>query len=160
MMDKKGMRESARVLIVFVCFFWVLGAQAEDQYLDGIMAVVEDAVILESDLARETHAVVQNMQADSANMPPVFIVRKQILDRMVTEKLQLLLAERIGIRITDSVLQRAVTDIAARNQLSLDDFRIQLERQRISYQSFVENVKKEITISQLRGREVAVRTNF
>jgi peptidyl-prolyl cis-trans isomerase SurA len=75
----------------------------------------------------------------------------------VLEKLQLLLAERVGIRITETVLQRAVADIAARNQLSLDDFRAQLERQRISYQSFVENVKKEITLSQLRGREVASR---
>jgi peptidyl-prolyl cis-trans isomerase SurA len=155
MMGKKGMRESVRVLMVFVCLFWVSGAQAEEQYLDGIMAVVEESIILESELARETYAVMQNMPDD--NRPPEFIVRKQILDRMVIEKLQLLLAERVGIRITDNILQRAVSDIAARNQLSLDDFRVQLESQRISYQSFVDNVKKEITISQLRGREVASR---
>ncbi|MBT4032664.1 MAG: molecular chaperone SurA, partial [Methylococcales bacterium] len=149
------MDNAVRFLIAVTFMVAVSSVRAEAEYLDGIMAVVEDAIILESDLARETHAVMQNMQADSANMPPVFIVRKQILDRMVIEKLQLLIAERMGIRITDTVLQQAVSDIAARNQLSLDDFRAQLERQHISYQSFVENVKKEITISQLRGREVA-----
>lgn len=144
-------------LIAATFFLAASSVRAEEEYLDGIMAVVEDAIILESDLARETFAVMQNMQADSANMPPAFIVRKQILDRMVIEKLQLLIADRMGIRVTDTVLQQAVSDIAARNQLSLDDFRIQLERQRISYQSFVDNVKKEITISQLRAREVSSR---
>ena len=155
MRDGYLMDNAVRFLIAVTFMVAVSSVRAEAEYLDGIMAVVEDAIILESDLARETHAVMQNMQADSANMPPVFIVRKQILDRMVIEKLQLLIAERMGIRITDTVLQQAVSDIAARNQLSLDDFRAQLERQHISYQSFVENVKKEITISQLRGREVA-----
>ena len=155
MRDGYLMDNAVRFLIAVTFLLAVSSVRAEAEYLDGIMAVVEDAIILESDLARETHAVMQNMQADSANMPPEFIVRKQILDRMVIEKLQLLIAERMGIRITDTVLQQAVSDIAARNQLSLDDFRAQLERQRISYQSFVENVKKEITISQLRGREVA-----
>lgn len=144
-------------LIAAIFFLAASSVRAEEEYLDGIMAVVEDAIILESDLARETFAVMQNMQADSANMPPAFIVRKQILDRMVIEKLQLLIADRMGIRVTDTVLQQAVNDIAARNQLSLDDFRAQLERQRISYQSFVDNVKKEITISQLRAREVSSR---
>ncbi|MBT7968390.1 MAG: molecular chaperone SurA, partial [Methylococcales bacterium] len=123
------MDNAVRFLIAVTFMVAVSSVRAEAEYLDGIMAVVEDAIILESDLARETHAVMQNMQADSANMPPVFIVRKQILDRMVIEKLQLLIAERMGIRITDTVLQQAVSDIAARNQLSLDDFRAQLERQ-------------------------------
>ena len=75
MMGKKGMRESVRVLMVFVCLFWVSGAQAEEQYLDGIMAVVEESIILESDLARETYAVMQNMPDDN-RLPELLFASK------------------------------------------------------------------------------------
>ena len=125
--------------------------------LDRIVAVVEDDVVLDSELYVEVATIKQRLSEGNVMMPPDFILRKQVLERLIIDKLQRQLAERSGIRITDEMLSQPLQEIALNNGMSLEEFRIQLENQGISYQVFVESVRNEIIINQLRGREISER---
>ncbi len=125
--------------------------------LDQIVAVVEEDVILNSELNVEVVTIKQRLQEGNVMMPPDYILRKQVLERLIIDKLQRQLAERSGSRISDEMLKEPLQEIASNNGMSLEEFRIQLENQGISYDFFVENVRNEIIINQLRGREISER---
>ncbi|CAG7855922.1 Chaperone SurA [biofilm metagenome] len=125
--------------------------------LDRIVAVVEDDVILEGELRREVIAIVQKLQASNTQMPPDYVIKKQVLEKMIMEKLQRHLAERAGINLSEEMLTNSATDIAQRNNMSLEQFKDELQRQGMSYAAFLENMKNEIVINQLRGKEIGER---
>jgi len=143
-----------RVLIL-TTLFSSFAVNAE--LLDRIVAVVEDDVILDRELTFETQSIVQKLEANKVMIPPAFILRKQVLERLVVAKLQRQLAERSGIRVSDEMLRSSVADIAKRNGLSVDEFRVELKSQGIGFQSFEENIRNEIIVNQLRAREVGSR---
>lgn len=125
--------------------------------LDRIVAIVEDDVILDGELQEEVKVIAQRLTENKVTLPPDFILRKQVLEKMVIEKLQRQLAERSGLSISDEMLSNAAVDIARRNNMELAQFRQQLETQGINYENFLENLKNEIIINQLRGREIGNR---
>lgn len=127
------------------------------EVLDRIVAIVEDDVILDTELQAEVKQIKQRIKASNAMMPPDYILRKQVLEKMVLEKLQRQLAEKSGVSLTDEMLNNAAADIARRNNMTPSQFRKELERQSITYQSFLENLRNEIIINQLRGREIGNR---
>jgi len=127
------------------------------QTLDRIVAIVEDDVILERELNQEVANVSNKLRGNNVMMPPEFVLRKQVLDRMVVDKLQRQLATRSGIQVSDDMLRNSVADIAARNGLSIDAFKEELTNQGMDYKAFEENLRNEIIINQLRGREIGAR---
>lgn len=132
-------------------------AQADARLLDRIVAVVEDDVILESELAHEVASITAKLRNSNVQMPPDYVLHKQVLDRMIIDKLQKQMATRSGIQVSDEMLRNAVTDIASRNGMSLDAFREELTKQGMDYKTFEDNVRNEIAINQLRGREIGAR---
>lgn len=124
---------------------------------DRIVAIVEEDVILESELQAESTAIIQRMMANKAQMPPENILRKQILEKLIMDKLQRQLAEKAGISISEEQLNSSASDIAQRNNMSLEQFRSELEKQGMTYKSFLDNMRDEIAINQLRGREIGGR---
>ncbi len=127
------------------------------EVLGKIAAVVEDDVILEQELDREVSTIAQRIQASKTQMPPEYILRKQVLEKMIIDKLQRQLAERAGITITEEMLNNSAADIAQRNNMTLEQFRAELQRQGMSYKSFLDNMRNEIIINQLRSREIGGR---
>jgi peptidyl-prolyl cis-trans isomerase SurA len=127
------------------------------EYLDRIVAVVEDDVILDSELFREVAAISKKLKAANTQMPPDYVISKQVLERLIIDKLQRQLADRSGVRVTEEMLKGSVTDIARQNNMNLSQFKQELATQGIAYKSFVESVKNEIIINQLRGREIGSR---
>jgi peptidyl-prolyl cis-trans isomerase SurA len=125
--------------------------------LGKIAAVVEDDVILEQELDKEVATIAQRIQASHAQMPPEPILRKQVLEKIIIDKLQRQLAEKAGITVTEDMLNSSAADIAQRNNMSLDQFREELQRQGMSYKDFLDNMRNEIIINQLRGREIGGR---
>ncbi|WGS88531.1 peptidylprolyl isomerase [Methylomonas sp. UP202] len=141
---------------------WILGLLAYltvgwTQVLDRIVAVVEDDVILERELNREVEAITAKLSSNNVTMPPEFVLRKQVLERMIVDKLQRQLASRSGVQISEEMLRSSVADIASRNGLSVEAFRDELTRQGMDYKSFEDNLRNEIVINQLRGREIGSR---
>lgn len=127
------------------------------EVLDKIVAIVEDNVILEHELENEVAAITQKIQAGNTAMPPEYVLRKQVLEKMIIQKLQQNLAEKAGITLSEDMLTNSATEIAQRNNMTLEQFKEELQRQGMSYKAFLDNMKNEIVINQLRGREIADR---
>jgi peptidyl-prolyl cis-trans isomerase SurA len=125
--------------------------------LDKIVAVVEDDVILERELNKEVTAVTSKLSNSNVMMPPEFVLRKQVLERMVVDKLQRQLAARSGIQVSDETLRTSVAEIASRNGMSVDTFKSELTNQGMDFKAFEDNLRNEIIINQLRGREIGAR---
>jgi peptidyl-prolyl cis-trans isomerase SurA len=87
-------------------------------------------------------------------MPPREILQRQLLERMIVTRAQMQMAKDSGIRVDDIMLDRAVSRIAEQNQISLQTFRDQLERDGLSFARFREEIREEITLQRLREREV------
>lgn len=144
------------LLILGVCLA-AINRPAHARVLDGIVAIVEDDVILESELGKETAAIIQRIQASNTQMPPEVVIRKQVLEKMIVDKLQRQLADRAGITVSDEILNNSAAEIAQRNNMSLAEFRAELERQGMAYKTFLDTIRGEIAINQLRAREIGSR---
>ncbi len=125
--------------------------------LDRVVAVVDDNVITLQELENRLDNIKQRLTADNTRLPPDDLLRRQVLERLIVERLQLDRAERIGIRVDDETVNRAIEQVARDNGLSLTQFREVLERDGIPFATFREQIRDEMVISRLRAREVANR---
>ena len=125
--------------------------------LDGIVAVVEDDIILESELAQEVAAVINKLKANNVQMPPENILYKQVLERLIIGALQSQLAQKAGVNVTDEILESSMSEIAGQNGMDLSSFKQEIIAQGMSYETFKESVRKEIIINQLRNHEIGSR---
>lgn len=154
------MSRDSRLLWRIVVALLVVAAplsQAGESSADRIVAVVEDGVILESELNARIASIVRNLRESNTPEPPEFVLRRQVLDRLVLEKLQIQMAERGGIRVDEETLRQAVQQIAARNKMSLEEFRQALEEEGVGYARFSEQIRGEILISRLRAAQINSR---
>lgn len=127
------------------------------EYLDGIAAVVEDDIILESELAREVAIVIGNLKANNVQLPPDNILYKQVLERLIIQALQNQLAQRAGLNVTDEMVNSSINVIAQQNGMDLESFKQEIQVQGMSFEEFKENVREEIVINQLRSHEIGSR---
>jgi peptidyl-prolyl cis-trans isomerase SurA len=125
--------------------------------LDRIVAVVNDDVIMQSELTVRMREVIADLRTKGIPPPPVKILQQQVLERLMLQRLQLQEAERSGIRIEDQALNRTIQKIAEGNNLTLKQFRRVLERDGFSFAQFRENVRNEIMIGRVRNRKVKNR---
>ncbi len=146
-----------KMLMALLLCCAVLSFTTTAEVLDRMVAVVEDDVILESELNLEVATILQRMQASKAQLPPEAMLRKQVLEKLIMDKLQRLMAEKAGITVSEEMLTTSALEIAERNHLSLEQFRAELQNQGMSYKAFLDNMRNEIIINQLRGRELGGR---
>jgi len=118
--------------------------------LDRIVAVVNNEVLLESELEELEQTVRQQLQQRNAAIPPADILSEQVLERLIMKHLQMQEAAKIGVRVGDDALNAALTQIAANNNLSLRGFRDVLEEDGVSFIDFRQSIREEMTISRLR----------
>jgi peptidyl-prolyl cis-trans isomerase SurA len=122
--------------------------------VDRIVAVVNDEVITQNDLNERVSLVVRQLQRQGGQLPPADALSRQILERMITDLLQVQLAKETGIKVDDPTLDRTISRIAQENNLQLADFRAALEKDGIKYPRFREDIRSEILLARLREREV------
>jgi peptidyl-prolyl cis-trans isomerase SurA len=125
--------------------------------LDRIIAIVNSDVIMQSELEEKLRTVKNQLEQQGTRPPPAAALEKQVLDRLILNKLQLELASRTGIRVDDETLNRTISNIAAENKVTLTQFRDILQKDGYSYEQFREDIRNEITISRLRQRQVENR---
>ncbi len=122
--------------------------------LDMIVAVVNEDVIMESELINKVESARNQIQQRGGQIPPGNVLERQVLDGLIQSRIQLQLADRAGIRVNDESLNSAINNIAANNNVSLSQFREILEEDGYSYEKFREELRNEIKLSQLRKRFV------
>lgn len=131
-----------------------------DVPLDRIVAVVENDIIMQSELDTQLRTVVGRMKEQGVQLPSSSVLENQVLERMILTKIQLQQAESTGIRVDDETLNRTISNIAAGNNVSLSQFKEILEKDGFSYEQFRENIRNEIIISRLRQRQVDNRISI
>ncbi len=151
------LRAPALVLLTLALLLPLHPAPAAVEPIERIVAVVNDGVVLESELRNRMRTVVAQLQARGTQLPPAPVLRRQVLERLILERIQLQIAERLGIRVDDETLNRAIRDIARRNGMDLDTFRRTLERDGFSFERFREDVRAEMIIARLQRQQVASR---
>ncbi len=133
---------------------WSLPLMAAE--LDRVVAVVNDGVVLRSELDNQIREI-RARAAGQANgrLPPDDVLERQVLEQMIQKEIQIQLATRTGIKVSDDAVNQAIAGIARRNNMRLEDFIAAVEAQGLSYQALREDIRDDISIDQLRQREIA-----
>lgn len=127
--------------------------------LDRVAAVVNDGVVLRSELEEQMSLVSERLKAQGLEMPPVDVLRQQVLERLILQELQIQRAQRAGIRVNDENLNQALAEVAQRNNIGLAQLPAALAAQGIDYGAYRETVRREMTIQVLQQRDVIQRIN-
>jgi len=127
------------------------------QLLDRVVAQVNDGVVLESELAQETHEVTTRLRAQNVPLPPDTVIRSQVLERLVVEEIQAQHADRAGIKVSDEQVNAAMEDIAKRQNLTLEQLPARLAADGMDYGTYRVALKREIARQILRSRDVVQR---
>ncbi len=129
------------------------------EMLDRVAAVVNDGVVLSSELDEQVAEITTRISGQGMEMPPAAVLRQQVLDRLVLQEIQMQRAQRAGIRINDEALNSALADVAQRNGIPLADLPKVLASQGVDYNAYRESVRREMTTQVLRQRDVLQRIN-
>jgi peptidyl-prolyl cis-trans isomerase SurA len=129
------------------------------QLLDRVVAIVNDNVVTTSELNDQIEVISERLKEQRTALPPADVLRKQVLDRLIVQEVQLQRASRVGIKVSDEQLNAAMSDIAQRNKITLADLPRALAQQGVDYAGYRENMRKEIALSGLRQRDVLGKIN-
>jgi len=127
---------------------------AHGEMLDRIAAIVNEGLVLKSELDAQMSAVIKRLQEQKIDMPSQSVLRQQVLDRLIQQEIQAQRAKRVGLAISDEQLNGALQEIAQRNKIPFDQLPAALEAQGVDYKLYRESMRKELTLSTLRQRDV------
>jgi peptidyl-prolyl cis-trans isomerase SurA len=151
------------ILLSFIAtpglFFGYAQAQTRDigvhgEMLDRIAAIVNDGLVLKTELDAQIDAVTKRLQEQKVALPSQNVLKQQVLDRLILQEIEVQRAKRIGLNISDEQLNGALQEIAARNKIPFDQLPTALQAQGIDYKQYREAMRRELTLSQLRDRDV------
>jgi len=128
--------------------------------LDRIAAVINDGVVLTSELDEQTEEVIARLRQQNTELPPRNVLRRQILERLVIEEVQMQRAARLGIQVSDEMLNGALADVSQRNGINFADLPRTLQEQGVDYRDYRDEIRKQLTLQLLRQRDVISRINI
>ena len=131
--------------------------RAATEVIDQVVAIVDDDIIMASELRERVAGITENLESRGVELPPEDTLIRETLDRLILESIQLQKGEHAGVRISDAQLTAAVQRIAAQNRMTLDQFRMALEQQGQSYAAMREQVHREMIIQRVQGGNVNQR---
>ena len=149
-----------RILTFLVLSILSININAKIELLDRVIAVVDSGVIMETQLNARVEEVLKRLNTNNAELPPLDLLEEQVLERLIIEEIQIQIAERAGIKISDSELNQTLSRIASQNNLSLEEFRIAIEQEGDSYKAFRATIKKELIIQRVQRGKVGSRVDI
>ncbi|MBC7787548.1 MAG: peptidylprolyl isomerase [Methylophilaceae bacterium] len=158
------MHKTLRALFI-MCFatisLQILPAYAANNIdkMDRIVAVVDQSVITEQELNDRIKTVKAQLEKQGTQLPPDNILEKQILERLISDSLQVQFAAQTGLKVDNTQLDKTIERIAEQNKLSVPEFKLALEKDDILFDKFREDIRTEVLLARLREREVDSRTN-
>jgi peptidyl-prolyl cis-trans isomerase SurA len=169
MSAKRTLFPAVAALALFACFSH---ANAQDRelgaggvLLDGVAAVVDEGVILKSELAERLELVMANLEQRQQELPfeqrrplpPVSVIEQQVLDQLIVREVQLQRARRIGINVNDDMLNEALGRVAQGLGYTLEELPAFLASQNVNYAAYREDSRRDLMIEQLEQRDVINR---
>ena len=161
------MRKVAQLCAILIAQMLLMSpshAQTRDigvhgELLDRIAAIVNDGLVLKSELDVQMSSVQKRLQEQKVELPSQSVLQQQVLDRLVLQEIQLQRAKHVGLTVTDEQLNSALQEIAARNKIPFDQLPTALAAQGVDYKLYRESMRKELTLSTLRQRDVIAHIN-
>ena len=147
----------AQPLVALIILLVSLQASAQIKVLDKIVAIVDDDVVLKSELDQRMDAIVAQLTQSGTQMPPEKILEQQVLERLISERLQLTMGYDSGVRISDEELNQAIARIAASNKISVAQYIEQVTLQGSSISAMRGEIRNELTIMRVQQGKVMRR---
>lgn len=164
---------NAATALVTALFATGLFAQTRElasggELLDGVAAIVDEGIVLKSELNERIGVVIQNIREQNTRaapeqrmqVPPLPVLEQQVLDQLILQEIQLQRAERLGITVGDDILNQAVSRVARNLGLTLEQLPAALAAEGIDYAMYREDSRKELILSQLEQRDVLARISI
>jgi len=126
-------------------------------FIDGVAAIVNEGVVLKSELDRQQDLIIMRATEAQMQLPPAHILREQVLERLIIEEIQMQRADRIGIQISDQMLNQAIAQIAESNNMRFEDLPAILAQDGIDYAEYRRDMRKQMTLEQLKRIDVVNR---
>lgn len=148
------------VLFALCVLASAVGANAQSRQViavDRIIAVVNDEAITQHELRERISTIERQLRSRGTPLPPRDVLEKQLLERLIVDRVQMQFAKEVGLRVPDNELDIALRRIAENNRMPLAAFRDALERDGIAWLRFREEIREEMTLARLREREVESR---
>jgi peptidyl-prolyl cis-trans isomerase SurA len=149
----------AQMLLLSASYAQTRDISVHGELLDRIAAIVNDGLVLKSELDDQMTSVEKRLQEQKVELPSQSVLQQQVLDRLVLQEIQLQRAKHVGLTITDEQLNGALQEIAARNKIPFDQLPTALAAQGVDYKVYRESMRKELTLSTLRQRDVIAHIN-
>jgi peptidyl-prolyl cis-trans isomerase SurA len=126
----------------------------QGELLDRVVAIVNDGVVLNSDLDAQLDIVSERLRQQKLELPPQNVLRQQVLERLVLQEIEMQRANHAGVKVSDEMLNAALQDVAKRNNLTLTQLPDALKQQGVDYAEYREEIRKEMMLQLLRQRDV------
>ena len=143
------MRTLIQTMLAGILLAASLQVSANLVIMDSIVAVVDEDVILQSEM-QERIDTLKAQITDASQLPPDDVLRQQIVERLIVESLQLQMADRAGVRISDEEINEALQGVAEQNRMSVAQFRAAIEKDGISYASMRRQIEREMMIARVQ----------
>ena len=154
---KATIRQGLQALLMLLAVALSFTAQAERKLLDQVVAIVDDDVVLQTELEARINTITGRLSAQGTGLPPRRLLEERVLEQLITESVQLQMADKMGMRISDNELNETLTSIAERNGMSLSAFEDQLVAEGVSYRQAREQIRQEMLTSRVQQRLVGNR---
>lgn len=135
----------------------IASAAPQGRHLDRVAAIVNNGVVLESDINNVMTTVKSNARRSGQQLPDDATLRTQITERLIMDSIIAQLGESMGIKIDDAELNRGISEIAQQNRMSLAQLKSRLAAEGINYNTYREQIRKEMLLSEVRNNEVRRR---
>jgi peptidyl-prolyl cis-trans isomerase SurA len=126
-------------------------------FIDGVAAIVNEGVVLKSELNRQTDLIIVRATEAKMTLPPADVLQEQVLERLIVEEIQMQRAQRVGIQISDQQLNAAIAEIAQQANVKLDDMPAILAEQGVEYGEYRRDMRRQMILEQLRRIDVVQR---
>lgn len=134
-----------------------LPALAQVKPLNRVAVIVNDGVIMESQVAKRLKKITANIKKQNVNPPPQDVLTRKVVEQLILEEIQLQIGERVGVRIDDNTLNQTIDRIARQNGFTLEGFQKALEKDGLSYRETRLQIRREMIISRVRDGRVGAR---
>ena len=143
--------------IALVLFSEMPLAQNKNKSIDEVIAIVDTSLVTKLELENRVALIEKQFKAANRPLPPANDLKAQVLERLISERIQQNLAKEVGIKVSDRDLDRILGNIAAQSKLSVPELKIKVEKEGTNFNKYKEEIRKEVQAARLREREVDAR---
>ncbi|KAA1175640.1 molecular chaperone SurA [Marinobacter salinexigens] len=154
---KATLRQGVKVLLMLMAVSIATTVQAERKLLDQVVAIVDDDVILQTELDARISTISSRLGAQGTALPPRALLEQRVLEQLINESIQLQRAEKLGMRVSDNELNETMINIADRNGMTMAEFEQQLAAEGVTYRQAREQIRHEMLTSRVQQRRVGNR---